>query len=247
MKEKTAQKLLLKVKSDYELIAEDFDRTRDKIKDGFTVFDKYLKPGKQLNHKLTIADIGCGNGRLLKHLSSLNPKPDYQYIGIDTSKKLIEIARGKYQNLPNTRFIQGDMLAIPLPGSSLDLIFNIRAFHHIPSKKLQLKALSEAIRTLKNDGRIIITVWNLWQWRTKHLIIKSFLNFILSFGQYAPNDTFIKWGRKTQRYYHGFTPSELKKLIHKSGLILEEMFGLAKDTKTPILKGHDIVIIARKP
>ncbi|GAH26634.1 unnamed protein product, partial [marine sediment metagenome] len=60
MKKDYAEYLLKKTKEDYNLIAEDFSRTRWNIWAEFSIFRDYVKGGDE------ILDIGCGNGRLLE-------------------------------------------------------------------------------------------------------------------------------------------------------------------------------------
>ena len=92
MKRKYAEYLLKKTKEDYDKIAEEFSRTRERpwpeIK---FLIDKYIIAGER------ILDLGCGNGRLLEFFK--DKKVDY--IGTDFSEKLIEIA--KKRCLPQSR------------------------------------------------------------------------------------------------------------------------------------------------
>ncbi len=240
MRQKKAKKILEKTKRTYENIAEEFDITRTNKCNEFDLFMPYVKRGSK------IADIGCGNGRLLgfmqKHFSH-DAMPEIEYIGIDNSTRLL--ARAKKQ-FPNGNFIEGDMLDLPLDNGILDIIFCVRAFHHIPSRKERVAALLQMRRTLKNNGILIITVWNLWQKKYYRYILRAFLRFIYSFGGYAVNDTFIPWGKKAKRYYHAFTPLELTKIVNSSGFEIEELFCIKEGKRVPFKQSHDIVVIAKK-
>ena len=231
MKEKTAQILLKKVENDYSVIAEEFDQTRSYVGKEFGAFDKLLIPNAQ------IIDLGCGNGRIIEHLNdfyrnSLNS--GFSYTGIDNSESLLESAKNKYK-MAHVHFIHGNQLKIPAKDSSVDLLFNIRAFHHIPSKKLRLKSLKEMHRILKNDGVLVLTVWNLYQKKYIKYVFKSLLRFLYTMGKFAPNDTLIPFNHKVNRYYHAFLPFELKHLLNQAGFRIEELS-----------KNRDIVVIARK-
>lgn len=229
MREKKAKKILSKVKTTYNNIAEEFSNTRHKPGKEFNFFTKYLFEGS------TIVDLGCGNGRLVPYLQSISNKwsKKFNYTGIDNNEDFIKISKGRY---PNHKFILGDQLNIPLKDNSVDTIMNIRAFHHIPSKKLRKKGMEEMNRILKKNGVIIISVWNLWQKKyIKHLII-GLLRCIITLGRYDYNDFFIPWGKSEKRYYHAFTKRELTKLISKSGFEQLEFHN----------KYHDLIIIAQK-
>lgn len=234
MRQKKAKKLLEHVKSTYDDIADEFDQTRQHAGAEFASFVRYLKQGT------SIADVGCGNGRLILWLQNVTkdwPKPPYHYLGIDNSEKLLQKAK---ENFPHENFIHGDQLNLPIKENSIDIIFSIRAFHHIPSRKLRLEALAEMQRVLKNNGILIITVWNLWQKKYWKELFRAILRSLYTLGAYAPNDTFISWNKKAKRYYHAFLPMELNNLITNAGFEIEE---LASNKHG---KNHDIVIAAKK-
>jgi ubiquinone/menaquinone biosynthesis C-methylase UbiE len=237
MRQRKAKKTLTTVKSTYDSIGEDFARTRQEPIEEFSFYMDYLKPGE------FIADIGCGNGRMLKSLRENDPKPPYRYTGIDNSKKMIAIAKTDH---PHEKFLIGDLLNIPLPNSSTDTVFVIRAFHHLPDHETRQKALNEIHRILRPNGIAIITVWNLWQKKYRLSVFRAFLRFLYTFGAYGWNDLLIPWGKKHKRYYHAFTPAELADTITKSGFEIEEEFCVKKDRKVPFKNSHDIVIIAKK-
>lgn len=208
----------------------------------------------------TLLDLGCGNGRLTGFLAiNLNPKighkktrkntkyinsPDNQanlnYIGIDSSKTLLKIAQKQY---PQHKFMQGDLLNIPLKDKSVDIICCIRSFHHLPSHELQIKALQEMHRVLKSDGLLIITVWNLWQSQFRKQRLKSLGRSIITLGKWNPQGLLIPWGKKATRFYYAFKPDQLKKLAELSGYTSIELAGISQNKKVEALKGSDIMMI----
>lgn len=234
MKQDTAKKLLKKVHDDYLEIAEEFSQTRKWLWPEFIFFKKYIKKGDK------VLDIGCGNGRFYSFVRNIE---NTFYTGIDNSEALITYAQKIY---PSTNFIVGDLLNIPY-NDKADILFSIASFHHIPSSNLRNKSIQELRRVLKKDGYAIITVWNLFQKRYRKHIIESLFNFIVHFGKYDWNDTFIPWNRtKIRRYYHAFTPHELKKLFKKNGFDIIEMFYTQKGKKTSFLKSHNICLVCKK-
>jgi SAM-dependent methyltransferase len=231
MKEKTAKELLKKVEEDYSKIAQEFDQTRKWLWPEFDFFKKYIKQGQ------TILDFGCGNGRLYELFENIN------YIGIDNNKKFIEIAQ---KNYPSAKFVLGNLIELSSTYQA-DLIFSIAAFHHIPSTPLRKKSIQLLKQNLKHDGVMILTVWNLFQKKYIKYILKAIINFILKLGKYDWNDSFIPWGKSgVERYYHAFTPNELKKLFKNNGLEILEMFYTKKGKKVSFLKSHNICLLCRK-
>lgn len=210
MRDEIAQKLLEKVKQDYSAIAEEFDNTRQNPWAEFDFLAKYLKQGDK------VLDCGCGNARLFGFLKSKN----INYTGIDNSEELIKLAREKN---PQINFQITDQLSLPLTSNTFDQVWNIAAFHHIPSKKLREKALKEMLRVLKPNGYLVITVWNLWQEKYLWDVLKSMLKNIF-LQEYDINDVFIPWGRQKPalRYYHAFTKNEIKELLENAGFKIVE-------------------------
>lgn len=224
MQEKTARHILKKVVKDYSSISKDFSRTRHSHWTEFESFLPYIKNG------MKIADLACGNGRFYDYINRL---VKIDYLGIDNNKKLLQLAGKKHQK---AKFIYGDLLNLPIEKEQIDLIVSIAALHHIPTKKLKLKALKEMIRVLKKNSVAIITVWNLFQKKYKKYVWFSRFKHIVSFGKYESRDTFIPWGKTgTKRYYYAFKANELEKLAKEAGftIISQEI-------------GKNIVLICKK-
>ena len=225
MKQSIAKKILKENKKIYEILAEDFSRTRDQNWPEIEKLTKYVRKGDK------ILDLGCGNGRLYKILK--NKK--VEYTGIDISEKLIEIAKKEFnftEGFPKPKFIVEDVLNLSprLKDQEFDTIFAVAFLHHIPSKDLHLKVLKKCFEVLKENSLIILSVWNLRQpqliWKYK----------IWPFSK----DVYIPWKLKTgeilKRYYHVFTKKELKQIVKKAGFkIIDSYFA-----------GDNLIVIAKK-
>ena len=234
MRDTIARELLQKVKQDYAEIAGDFDLTRRGNWEDFKVFDDYLARGvtnididfaNTKSNGLKVLDIGCGNGRLKDYVGD-----KAEYFGTDNSKEFVEIAKER-----GDHFKVGDFLSLPYPDSEFDLVVSVAAFHHLPTKKLQLQALSEVARVMKPDAQGVFLVWNLWQRKYFRLFLKTVLRFLASFGKYGLRDFFVPWAKKTDRYYYAFTKRTLKKVLKKSG------FKVQKVSLAPSKKNYYIV------
>lgn len=210
MEKEYAEYLLKKTKEDYNLIAEDFSRTRSAIwPETRTLFDKYLLEGEK------ILDLGCGNGRYFEYLEDKK----VNYFGVDNSEKLIKIAKSKY---PGVHFQIADALNLPFPDNFFDKVISIATFHHIPSKEFRIKFLNEVKRILKPGGILILTVWNFKEFKEfsiyfKFLILKLF-GSKLDFGDFLE-----PWGAKAVRYFHFFSKKELINLAKKVNLKVREI------------------------
>jgi len=209
----------------YEAIAEDFSATRSHHWPEFKVFSGAIPSGSK------VLDLGCGNARFFRYLAE--EKKSVDYTGVDFSLKLLAIAK---KNYPKQEFLEQDITALDIP-RRFDRIVCVAAFHHIPSRGLRKKALKLMSDHLEDDGLLLISVWNLWQWRYAPVLLKSFLNAIISGFRRDPRDVFIPFGRrKVLRYYHAFIPFELSRLLRGTGFMIERSQ----------VTGHNTLFFCRK-
>ena len=180
---------------DYNSIADKYSRVREKNWKEFDfLFDKYLS----INDK--VLDFGCGNGRFYPSFK----KQNVDYLGIDISSKLIEIAKQKY---PKANFKVSSIELIP--NRSFDKIYSIAVLHHIPSCDLRLNFLKEIKRSLKDNGSLILTVWNLKEKVKKRNILDWF--------RLDKGDVFLSWYGSKDTYFHCFNLEELVQLVKEAG------------------------------
>ena len=165
-----------KTRKNYNLIAKDFSSKRKEIWEEFAFLFEDLK------EKERILDLGCGNGRWFKVFKEKNVK----YIGIDNSEKLIEIARSLF---PSANFKVADALNLPFPENYFDKVYAIAFLHHIPSEKYRLLVLNEIKRVLKPKGRLILTVWKVFRWKERYLLLKYTILKLLRKLKFEKNTT----------------------------------------------------------
>jgi SAM-dependent methyltransferase len=198
---------------------------------------------------MRVLDLGCGNGRLIESLKDFR----IQYSGIDLSSNLIELARSKYgsqHNKISVDFQVADMLNIPFDDHRLDLVFAIASLYHLPGEKLRRQAVSEIKRVLKPGGHLLMTNWNLWQPKFWPLHYEHYLLMMAGQNKMDWWDLLIPWKNPqgkvlTKRYAHALTLGDLRKLLKRSGFIIEESFYAKKGQKTGVLRGYNTVIVAR--
>ena len=94
----------------------------------------------------SVLDLGCGNGALTKALR----EKGYRARGLDASKELLEIARGKYLDI---EFVQGDATDFTLD-KPVDAVFSNAVFHWI-GRERQRDMLQCVYDALKKDGQFI--------------------------------------------------------------------------------------------
>jgi len=229
MDKRYAQYLLNKTKNDYNLISEDFSRTRWNIWAEFNIFRDYVENGDK------VLDVGCGNGRLLELLKDKN----IDYIGSDVAEKLINIAKRKY---PQNKFLVADARELSFPENSFDKVFLIAVLHSIPSEEFRLQILKKIREILKPGGLLILTVWDIWRKEAILLILKYLFLKLIGQSKLDFKDVFVAWADKTDRYYHFFTKKGLKNLVLRAGFKIERT-GRAKNETG---KRSNIYLVARK-
>ena len=95
-----------------------------------------------------ILDLGCGTGRYS------GPLADWfsaEVIALDPSERMLAQARRK--NSPNVSYVLGSGEDLPLPDSSVDLIFMSMVFHHFAQPA---KVARECRRVLRAAGRVVM-------------------------------------------------------------------------------------------
>jgi len=204
MDKEYAEYLIKKTREDYNLIADDFARTRWNIWSEFNIFRDFIKEGDK------ILDVGCGNGRLLKVLKNKNIK----YTGIDISKRLIEIAK---KNYPQNNFLIASNLNLPFLDNNFDKVFSVAVLHTIPSEGLRQKAISELKRVLKPGGLLFVTAWDMWRKDTFFLLLKYLFLKLIGRSKLDFGDALVPWANKTKRFYHFFTEKGLQSLLENAG------------------------------
>jgi ubiquinone/menaquinone biosynthesis C-methylase UbiE len=99
----------------------------------------------------TLVDLGTGTGRVLELLGPQSR----DVFGIDASRDMLAIARANVERagLRNAQLRQADIYALPLPDASADVVTIHQVLHFLDEPQ---KALTEARRILKPEGRLLI-------------------------------------------------------------------------------------------
>ena len=84
-----------------------------------------LNLAKNQSSPQVILDVGCGTGRLLR--KAKQQWPNAHLIGVDAAQKMVEQAT---QLFSEAEFHVAMAEDVPLPDSSVDLVFSTLSFHH---------------------------------------------------------------------------------------------------------------------
>lgn len=224
-----------RVKDAYAAIADQYDGTHQTAWRGFEDLSHYVKRGAE------VLDIGCGNGWLFGFFKDKS----IHYLGIDNSSAMLELARSHF---PEARFQLGDMIDLNVPPNSIDVVFSLATLHHISGKNLRQKSIGEIHHALRDNGILVLTVWNLFQWKFLAQWAVSILSFIFHLGlKYAWNDLWIPWRNVgPKRYLHAFLPNELLSYFNKGHWSIEEIYFMRKGSRVKFNQSKNLILVARK-
>ena len=163
-----------------------------------------------------VLDVGCGIGRIEKHLA----KYCEEIHGVDVSKRMVKLAKRRLKGLNNIYIYKTNGWDLSLfPDEKFDFVFSIIVLQHL-EKEDAVFYLLEMFRVLKPGGKMYFNVPNFFD-------DENFENFMEKYVKNPSSRTAIK-----MRYY---CPEEVKKIMSSVG------FEIVSLKANP-----DIEILARK-
>jgi tRNA (uracil-5-)-methyltransferase TRM9 len=183
------------VKYVYNIIADDFNRTR------YSYWDYVYNFITSLNSESNMLDLGCGNGKYL------GVRDDLNLYALDNCENLIQIVKNKY---PLVKTFISDVSTTPFDSETFDSVISIAVIHHLATRERRIDMIREIIRILKPGGQALITAWATEQTGTKTLEKVTRIS--------ENNDFLIPWEDKknkkiSQRFYHLFEKNEFEQLL----------------------------------
>ncbi|MEK6927018.1 MAG: class I SAM-dependent methyltransferase [Nanoarchaeota archaeon] len=131
----------------------------------------------------SVLELGAGNGKTLKSIIAQSP---LSISAIDFSQQSITILKNRF---PKVNSIKSDILSIPFPDSSFDIVICSFVLNNLTSSDLP-KAVSEISRVLNKKGKIL-------------------------FVDFAQGDYRLKERRQDGLSINGFSIPQIKKLFSK--------------------------------
>jgi len=159
-------------------------------------------------NKISLLDVGCGNGYLLKMIA--NTFGDFELFDIDISKVLISRA---YKLLNGKgSFYAASIYNLPFKNHSFDMVIMTEVIEHLQKPNL---GLQEVYRVLKLNGILILTVPNASAFEpfshiAEHIKIKIIRD------RFLPCEHPLK---TKQPIDHCYSYNEILKLLRKSNII----------------------------
>jgi ubiquinone/menaquinone biosynthesis C-methylase UbiE len=197
------------VASTYDHIAAHFSETR---RNPWPEVESFLEGrGGRLG-----LDVGCGNGR---HAVPMATRVD-RVVGVDASVELLGLARERLSRAGAADAfdpVLGDAARLPVRSGAVDLAVYVATLHHLPSRSLRRRSLSELGRVLAPGGAALVSAWS-----TTHDRFDADPDDPVGF------DTTVDWtlpgGETVPRYYHIYAPEEFDADLAASALAVERSF-----------------------
>ena len=118
---------------------------------------EFLLKNVGIEPKDVVLEIGCGVGRVGKHLAPRCAR----WIGCDVSPNMLKFAAERLRDLPNVEFIElaGNDLR-PIADGSIDVVYSTVVFMHLESWD-RYAYVKEAQRVLRPGGKLYVDNLNL--------------------------------------------------------------------------------------
>ena len=188
---------------------------------------------------LSLLDLGCGNGRLGRFLASRWGER-LDYLGIDGSEQILEIARAMGGG---GRFARCDLLRDELPSGPFDLVAAFGLMHHLPGLAHRAALLQAAARRLAPGGLLAVSFWQFGtveRFRRRMVpwpVYNRTASEPIDPRELEEGDVLLAWGQEPPtpgqtplvRYCHWTSPSEADRLL--ADLPLEPVAGFLADGK----------------
>ena len=176
-----------------------------------------LIPKLKLKGNESLLDIGCGDGKITAELARCLPKG--KVVGIDSSEKMIELAKTAFpqKEYPNLLFQAMDARKLTFH-SEFDRVFSNAALHWIIDQKAVLEGVQ---RSLKPCGRLLFQMAGKGNAKDILKIIDE-LMAIQPWKQYFSNMTFP---------YGFYGKEEYRTFLEQAGFLVERVELFPKEMK----------------
>ncbi|MCX7671633.1 MAG: class I SAM-dependent methyltransferase [Anaerolineae bacterium] len=230
MKAETCAALLAINRRFYAHFAADFARTRQSWPAGFERILPHLRSAAN------VADLGCGNGRLLGFLAERGWRG--RYLGVDNSEELLAIAAANAPRDPLIRseFRRAELVALD-PATPLALadalgphaweaVVALAVLHHIPGKAHRIRFLAACADLLRPGGVLVVSTWQFLTTPRLRARILPWEAAGIRPEEVEPDDYLLAWGERAagQRYCAAIGEAALSELAVAAGLSWETGF-----------------------
>ena len=184
----------------------------ESYKSWFNDEKKFLHKHILCNSK--VLEVGCGDGRSIKDIINITQN----IIAIDNDKKAVNDATNNFKKYSNVRIILADAKELPFEDKSFNFVLCLITFANFGEDKY--KVLREMKRVLRDDGKIIISVFSEDALEER---IKVYKKLGAPIKEITKNGTVIFDESLGANISEQFSKSELIKIFNKVELKIDEI------------------------
>jgi 2-polyprenyl-3-methyl-5-hydroxy-6-metoxy-1,4-benzoquinol methylase len=240
---KTLQQL---IEDFYDKNSDSWDDSRQNYWHSWQEMWQIVSPRLLSQQKISIMDVGCGNGRMLEFYasrlleSSAKTLQKTELFGIDISAGLLNMAEKRLESFGPQLSYKLDRIdvtdesklgqVIVENDTSYDLISIIALLHHIPTQEQRISLLAELGKKIEPRGYLIFTTWEFLeepQLAKKLVTAEKLAQYLKEHElELGKGDHIMSWGKneRSYRFVHAFDTEEKKELIEATGLNLIREF-----------------------
>ena len=228
------QRLLTLNREFYTTVAEPFDATRMASSVGKRELVRRLSL-----HAIptpTLADVGCGNGRLAwlldEHLDGLDKSLDY--VGVDANAPLLASAQAHTADLRYVRasFVQADLAqsdwpaTIPTPDGGFDIVTCLATLQHLPGLDLRVVVMQQLAALVAPGGIVAISTWQFLTSPRFTAKLVAWETIGVDAASVDAGDALLPWQQEhyAVRYVHQIDLDEVETLADAAGLTVEATY-----------------------
>ena len=132
---------------------------------------KKLLTGVTHDRTIRIADLGCGNGAMLRSLANWGRSNGYrfQFVGIDANPHAIRIAEDLSMNYPEISFLNLNIFADTFHNMKFDIILCTLTLHHFKDEQI-----NKLLQQLYKQVGIGIVINDLHRSKMAYFLFKAF-------------------------------------------------------------------------
>lgn len=168
---------------------------------------KELFKKTDISKTITITDIGCGNGDMLRMLSKYGEKNNLNFnlIGIDANAFTIDYARKLSADFPNIEYKCQDIFSEDFKSLNYDIVLCTLTLHHFSSEEI-----TNLMQVLNKNASIGIVVNDLHRSKLAYRLFQL-IGVVFNLNKMSRNDGLIS-------ILKGFKKKELELLSKKMNL-----------------------------
>lgn len=168
---------------------------------------KELLKKTDTSQTITIADIGCGNGDMLRMLAKYGKKRNLQFklIGIDANAFTIDYAKKLSKDFPNIEYICMDIFSEDFNHLKYDIVLCTLTLHHFATHQI-----AEVMAILNQNASIGIVVNDLHRSKIAYRLFEL-ISVVFNLNKMSRNDGLIS-------ILKGFKKNELEHFSEKLNL-----------------------------